>query len=168
MKKAAFLIVFLWVGLISTAQFSPVNPFDELLRTDTSGIRLVRQLAAVIMTSEKKFLDQGGVDTGLPYLQQSFVVFEKAGQRFSIYYQWDTREDMLNAEDYLVLYVRPIGTNDSENLLRYCDLRLNGTWDEYGSNKCVYYAEDVEGSRLDTRIQNQYIVVLKQALSYLL
>lgn len=168
MKKAAFLITVLCAGLVSTAQFSPVNPFDELLRTDTIGTHLVRQLAAEIMSSEKNFIDQGGVDTGLPYLQQSFVVFEQAGQRFSIYYQCDTRDDLLNTEDYLAVYVRPIGTDSPESLTRYCDYHLNGSWDEYADNRCNYYWDDLIGSKLEIKIQNQYLVVLKQALSYLL
>jgi len=168
MKKAAFLIIFVCAGLMSSAQFSPVNPFDELLRTDTTGIRLVREVATAMMNSDKDFIDQGAIDSELPYLQQSFVVFEQAGQRFSLYYQWDTREDLLDSEDYLVIYSRPIGTDNPESLTRYCDYHLNGSWDEYSNNRCNYYWDDLTGSKLDAKIQAQYISVLKQALSYLL
>lgn len=168
MKKAAFLIMLLCAGLISTAQFSPVNPFEELARTDTTGMRLVRQLATVMMSSEKNFMDQGAIDSELPYLLESYVVFECQGQRFSLYYQWDTREDKLTAEDYFVVYVRPIGTDGPETLTRYSDYHLNGSWDEYGDGRCNFYGNDLEGSKLDDKIQAQYLIVLKQALDYLL
>jgi hypothetical protein len=161
MKKA---ILILTLALTFFSGFG--QSFSSPFRIDEQGIILARKLANKLNNTDKKFLLSGNVTTDVAGVYQKFFVFCCNGKRFSIYYQWQAGDPSLINDEFLSVYVRKEGSDDPDDLQGYKDYHLNGSWDEHRVGIYHYWAETEESTYFDNEIQTEYLVVLKEALSY--
>jgi len=168
MKKVALLFLLTISASFLSAQAFYFNPLVSVGRIDTTGTRLVRQLAIQITDSRNnnKFLLSGEVATGSRELKQHYAVFTHKGKRYSVYYQWDISEPILLMScEFLMISVHPEGTDDPEDLVSYKDYHLDGSWDEYSHGQYIYLAE-YEDRFSDDNYQKNFLQTIKEALAF--
>lgn len=169
LMKKAFLILLSAVCLLANAQtpLQASGPLAALVHVDTTGMRLVRQLADLMITSDKPCLMRDGLETGKPYLKQVCIVFIAKEKRFSLYYQWNERDFNYDNGEFFSLFVRPEGTKDRQHLRGFKDLYLNGTPDEIRFSGELFGWLPFIGTKFEEKHQAEFIYLLKIAIAYL-
>jgi hypothetical protein len=163
--KNFLLIVFLVLG-VNVASSQNVFWFDleALANNNTETSTVARLLSTNVVSPQKPLITRGDTLYKEHKLIENFVVFEHGGYRFTVYYQWTPSDgSIMNNQDCLTIYYRPIGTDNPENLRKFCDLYVNGTWDQYKDGRLIYLYDYAWN---DTSRQEEYQKISSLALEY--
>src|SRR5680860_397037 len=141
MKKLMSILLVCLLVNITYAQKPFLFDIEEMSNIKSEIVPSAMQLAAQTSFQKNCILSGQNVYPKLN-LQEKFIVFDHAGYRFTIYYQWELSSSgsIMDSHNCLTIYYRPLGTTDPESLKSFRDFYVNGSLDEYIAGKrCCYY-----------------------------
>lgn len=164
MKNLLTLLLLVLTVNVASSQNLFWFDLNALANNNIETSKVARLLSTNVICPKKPLIISGDTIYKEYNLIEKFVVFEHGGYRFSIYYQWTPSDgSIINNQDCLTIYYRPIGTDNPENLRKVCDYYVNGNWDEY---KNGIYSYMYEYTWNDPSKQKEYEKILGIALSY--